>query len=326
MQVRQSEKRIHKVVNETVNGLNIVAHLKASAVNQNILETQYMTGKGFDPSNVTLDVQLRRDGKTRTLISTNLAVVAHYWTITMGQSHWFRGKVNVPKGPDPEHGFQEVERAVFIPFFGHHNIKGSDELIVTVFCGRGTFNSSGDGGDSGVSLESSLLVTTNQSIGVEAAIYRFHSQAIQANMSDENVNLGDNVERVALVSFERDGTKPVFKSCSLTSDRLDWTISEAELALKHNQFFPYSSSEVLMSRGWTESVMKYFPNTFLCHDRDEIDQAKLSVSMHPDNVKSSKNLVCWTSFETSREMIAKAVEMQNRHNVENVDKVPDKLN
>jgi|GEM_PF-3217294 len=319
MQVRQSEKRIHKVVNETVNGLNIVAHLKAANANEDILETQYMTGQGFDPSNVTLDVQLRRDGKTRTLISTNLAVVAHYWTITMGQSHWYRGKVNVPKSATDH---QELERSVFIPFFGHHNIKGSDELIVTVFCGRGTFN----GGPGGVALDgSSLLVTTNQSIGVESAIYRFHSQAIQSNMSDENVNLGDNVERVALVSFERDGTKPIFKTCSLTSDRLDWTISEAELALKHRQFFPYNYADVLMSRGWTEQVMKYFPNTFLCHDKDEIDQAKLSVSLHPANVKSSQNYVCWTSFETSREMIAKAVEMQNRHNVENVEKVPDKL-
>jgi len=324
MQVRQSEKRIHKVVNETVNGLNIVAHLKASEKNKDILETQYMTGKGFDPSNVTLDVQLRRDGKTRTLVSTNLAVLAHYWTIPMGQSHWYKGKVNEKKAANRH---QVLERAVFIPFFGHHNIKGSDELIVTVFCGRGTFNEDGDGSSCGVSVsESSLLVVPNQSIGVEAAIYRFHSQAIQANMSDENVNLGDNVERVALVSFERDGTKPIFKSCSLSSDRLDWTISEAELTLKHNQLFPYNSAEVLMSRGWTEDVPKYFPNTFLCHDKDEIDQAKLSVSLWSDNVKSSRNLVCWTSFETSREMIAKAVEMQNRHNSENVDKVPDKLN
>jgi len=318
MQVRQSEKRIHKVVNETVNGINVVAHLEAANGNQDILDTQYMTGLGFDPSNVTMDVQLKRDGKTYTLISTNLALLAHYVTITMGQNSWYKGKVNVKKSSGAK---QEVERSVFIPFFGHHNVKGSDEMIITVFCGRGTFNP----GAGGVSLNSSLLVTPNQSIGVETAIYRFHSQALQANMSTENVNLGDNVERVALVSFERDGTKQVFKTCSLTSDRLDYTISEAELALKHRQFFPYNSSEVLMLRGWTEDVMKYFPNTYLCHDKDEIDQAKLSVSMNPGNVKSSENVVCWTSFETSREIIQRAVDMANKHAQQDVEKVPEKL-
>lgn len=315
MQVRQTEKRIHKVVNETVNGINVVAHLIASANNTDIADTQYMTGTGFDPSNVTIDVQLKRDGKTYTLISTNLAVVAHYATITMGQNSWYKGKVNTPKGASVK---QEVERSVFIPFFGHHNIKGSDEMIITVFCGRGTFNT-------GVSVESSLLVTANQSIGVETAIYKFHSQALQANMSDENVNLGDNVQRVALVSFEQDGTKPIFKTCSLTSDRLDYTISEAELALKHQQFFPYNYADVLMSRGWTESVMKYFPNTFLCHDKDEIDQAKLSVSLHSANVKSSQNMVCWTSFETSQEILRKATDLTIRHAEENASKVPEKL-
>lgn len=315
MQVKQSEKRIHKVVNETVNGINVVAHLVASANNTDISDTAYMATNGFDPSNVTIDVQLKRDGKTFTLISTNLAVIAHYATITMGQTSWYKGKVNVPKGASQK---QELERSVFIPFFGHHNVKGTEEMIITVFCGRGTFNT-------GVSLESSLLVTTNQSIGVETGIYRFHSQAIQANMSDENINLGDNVQRVALVSFERNGSKPIVKSASLSSDRLDWTISEAELALKHQQFFPYNYLDILANNGWTEQVQKYFPNTFLMHDRDELDQAKVTVNLNSANVESSKNMVCWTSFETSAEIIVKAREMATKHAIENISKVPETL-
>lgn len=316
MQIRKNEKRIHKVVNETVNGINVVAHLVSSVNNQDIVDTAYMSQTGFDPSNVTIDVQLKREGKTFSLISTNLAVIAHYCAITMGQTSWYKGKVNVLKGASQK---QEVERSIFIPFFGHHNIKGSDELIITVFCGRGTFNT-------GVNEDSSSLwVTANQSIGVETGIYRFHSQALQANQTSENINLGDNVQRVALVSFEKDGTKAILKSASLSSDRLDWTMSEAEVALKHQQFFPYNYADILMSRNWTESVMKYFPNTYLMHDKDEIDQAKLTVNLHPANVKSSENLVCWTSFETSREIITKAVEMQAKHANENIAKVPETL-
>lgn len=316
MQIRKNEKRYHKVVNETVNGLNVVVHLVSSVNNVDIADTAYMSNQGFDPSNVTIDVQLKRDGKTFTLMSTNLAVIAHYSTIMMGQNSWLKGKVIVPKAAAVK---QEVERTVFIPFFGHHNVKGSDEMVITVYNGRGTFGT-------GINEDaSSILVTANQSIGVETGIYRFNSQALQANMTTENVNLGDNVQRVAIVSFEKDWEKPVVKAASLSSDRLDWTKSEGELFLQHQQFFPYNYSDVLMLRGWTEATMKYYPNTILFHDKDEIDQAKLSINLYPANVESSENLICWTYFETSREILTKAVEMQVKHSNENIAKVPETL-
>lgn len=317
MQVRINEKRTHKVINETVNGINVVAHLVASANNTDIPDNNYMTGTAFDPSNIQVDVQLKRNGKIYSMISSNLAILGHFNTIKKNQKLWLKGKVNVKKGASIK---QQVERSLFIPFYGHHNIKGDDELIITVSVGRDAF---GTGVDKN---ESSILVVPNQSIGIETAIYSFHTYALQAHMADETVNLGDNVEKIALLSFNKDAEKPIFKIVSLQSDRLDWTQTEAELNLRHFCFFPDNYADHLISVAGGEDSNKYYPNTYLIHDYKEIDQAKLKVSMHSANVESSENIVAWMSFETSVEILQKAQAMQTKHEIQNAEKVPVTLN
>src|SRR5690606_38570864 len=122
------------------------------------------------------------------------------------------------------------------------------------------------------STESTIQVEANHSIGLEYAIHRMEFYAIQANQQSETVNLGDNVTRVALMSFEKDYEKQVFKSASLSSDRLDWTANEQELINRHWDKFDYSLADVLIQDVVDTSHPLYFPNTFLIHDKDEIDK------------------------------------------------------
>lgn len=316
MQIRINEKRVHKVVNETVNGLNVIVDLTASANNTQIADTQYMTATGFDASGVSIDVHLKRNGRIFTMISTNLAVLAHFNSLTMNAHQFYKGTTRVKRGASVK---QEQVRSLFIPFYGHHNIKGSDELIVTVHVANNTFNTGVD------SIQSSILVTPNQSIGVESAIYSFHTHAIQANQETENVNLGDNVQRLALISFDRDGMKQIFRQASLSSDRLDWTYIDSELRLKHYQYFPYNYADALISNSLVEDQLRYFPNSFLIHDKDEIDGAKLKVNTNPVNVASSTNYIAWISFETSQEILQRAIQMEQKHATENVSKIPETI-
>ncbi|MGJ1351994.1 hypothetical protein ACR79P_06485 [Sphingobacterium spiritivorum] len=316
MQIRSGEKRTHKVVNETVNGLNVLVNLVSSVNNTQIPDTQYITSTAFDASNILIDVILKRNGKSFTMISTNLAILAHFSTLEKGANQFYKGHVTKPRGTNEK---EQVVRSVFIPFYGHHNIKGSDELIVTATVGRDAFNTGVD------KNESSVLVTTNQSIGYETGIFKFESYALQAHQSTETINLGDNVMKVGLLSFERDYLKPIFKSASLTSDRLDWTLSDTEIRLKHYTFFPANYVDGLIRESQDNKPLVYFPNSFLVHSNDEIDQGKISVNMEAPNIESSLNLVAWISYETSAEILQKATQMALKHAETNAEKIPEKV-
>lgn len=314
MQLKVNETRSHKVENETVNGLNISVLLESEAVNTDVPLTGYMTdGVGFDASQIDLEVVLKRDGKNIVLIAGNLANVAHYFTLERGGYLWRKGLNVQAKAAGATH---IVNRMLFVDFCGHLNIKGSDELIVTATLNRAAL---GDGISSATSL---IQIETNQSIGIEHGIYRFNSYAIQASQNSDVVNLGDNVTRMALISYETDYTKPIFRNVSLSSDRLDWTANEQELPLRHWKEFTDNVADHLLSATSTSAHPLFFPHSFLLHDVNELDRAKLSFTLNSPNVLASKNFVIWTSYETSHEILEKAMQLSAKHERKNIDKVP----
>lgn len=313
MQVKINETRTHKVENETINGINISALLESAAVNNDVPDTGYMTTVGFDPSNVNIEVTLLRKGSNYPLLNSNLALIAHYQTIKRNGFLWRKGVNLQAKSAGTTH---MVTRPLFIDLGGHINVSGSDILSVTVTVNRGAFGTGIDASNS------TLQIEVNQSIGVEHALYRFNTYAIQASQNSDLVNLGDNVTKIALVSFEKDWTKPIFRSASLSSDRLDWTSNEQELILRHFEKFGDLISDNLLSATATNANPLYYPHTRLLHEVEEIDRAKLQFTMTSPNVLASQNFVCWTSFETSMDILEKAAAMQNKHNQKNLDKVP----
>lgn len=313
MQLKINETRTHKVENETVNGLNICCLLESAAVNTDVPETGYMTATSFDPSQINIEVSLMRNGKSETIINENLAVLAHFWTILKNGMLWRKGVTLQASAVAKTH---LVSRSVFIPFAGHINVKGSDVLTVTATVNRGAF------GTGVSSATSTIQIETNQSIGVEHAIYKFKSYAIQASQNQDVVNLGDNITRLALISFETDSSKPIFKSASLSSDRLDFTANEQELILRHWDKFPYNSADMAMSSLYGTAHPSKYPSTFVIHDKDEIDRAKLQFTMNSANVAASQNFVCWITYVTDQAIISKAVEMTQKHNEQNVAKIP----
>jgi len=308
MIILQNETRRQIVENETVNGINVTVNLKSSVLNDEIPDTNYNQAVGFDAANVSVEVSLMRNGKKTEIIpGKSLALLANFYTILKSSDQWQKGLIVVDKGAA---SYQQVQRTLFIPFHGHINLKGDDQMIITVQVNRGTYNAGVD------ASASTIKVEQNQSIGVGMATYKFESYAIQANQDTESINLGDNVERVALVSFSKTQLKPIFKSASLSSDRLDWTKNEAELWLQHLQNFDNVNQNAPNRYG-----ANVYPENRLLHLNNEIDRAKINVRLQPNNVVASENYICWISFTVNADDVTRGNEMLAKHHVKNMEKI-----
>lgn len=312
MIVELLQTRTHKVQNETVNGITVIASLVHSATNTTIGETDYGTGD-FDPSAVNVDVKLKRNMQTYDICNNNLGVLMAYSTLLKNGALWRKGIThNQPTGVVKH----TCSRKGFIYFGGHINVSGNDELLITVTMTKSTFNANVD------PSRSHLQIEGNQSIGVELGIPRFNSYPIQASQSEDNVNIGDNCLRLAMLSFEKDPTKTIFTSASLSSDRLDWTKNEDQLTLQHFDAYPYNSADKLLNDLAINVNPLYYPHSRLIHDKDEIDRAKIKFTMQSSNIEASKNYICYTTYTTSQEILDRATNMIGKHRQKDAAKVP----
>jgi len=313
MIIKLRETRTHKVQNETINGINIVAFLKAADPNITIDDTGYGDDADFDPSAINISVELKRDEGDVNILNTNLGLLAAYNTLVKNGALWRRGITSVQPAADVKH---ECARSVFIWFGGHINVAGNDELLITITPTKTTFGAQVDVSDSMIQLE------TNQSIGVEVGVPQFRQFSIQASSGEDTVQIGDNCLRLALMSFETNPVKTIFTSCSLSSDRLDWTKNEQELMLKHFDNFAYNASEKYLDSLAITANPLYYPHSRMIHDRDEIDKAKVKFTMQPANVLNTKNYVCYTTYVTSDRILAKARNLKEKHAIKDDAKVP----
>lgn len=317
MIIKINETRKHEVQNQTVNGLNISALLESAAVNTVVPPTGYNTAVGFDPSQINVEVVLLRtnaqgERSLHTIMNANLAILGQYNTILQNGNHWRHGLILQKRTSGAT---QIVTRGLFVYFGGHINVKGDDLLTVTVTVNRGTFGSA-------VSAPNSTLqVEMSSSIGIETALHRFHYYAIQASQNQDTVSLGDNVMRCALLSFATDPEKPVFRSCSFASDRLDWTANEQELITRHLNQFPFNYCDVLLDDVAENAPKLAFPHTRLIHFGEEVDQARVNFTMVPANVLQSENFVAYTSYITSLEIVKKAADLKSKHDAQDQGKL-----
>lgn len=312
MNVKYTQSRTDIVQNETVDGLNISVLLESSAVNTVVPDTSYGDGLGFDASLVQLDVKLKREGSVIEVLSTNLGIIGQFHTIKKGGRMWRKGLVLQRKGVAKT---QIVNRVLFVPFGDHINVNADEELIITLTFNRGSIGA-------GITDQTAeIQVLANQSVGLGAIVPKFMVHPVQSQNLKETVNLGDNLIKLALLSFETDPEKLIYRTASLSSDKLDFMANELELPLRHFKNFDDEIADRLIVLGENDHPM-YYPNTLLIHDGLELDNAKLSVELVGVNVQSSKNFICYQTFVTSQSMMNKHIEKTAKHNSANLDKVP----
>lgn len=313
MNLKVNDNKIDRITSQTINGLNITVFLESAAVNTSVPETGYMDLVGFDPSQINIQVDLKRNGSIMSLVNTNLALLAVDATAMKGGQLWFKGLPVQEKSASKTH---IVKRSLFAYLHGHYNIVGDDELILNATVNRGAFGS-------GINANTATIqIEVNESIGVEYQINKLHIHSITAELNQDKVTLGDNVTDILLHSFEKDWKKGIFRQVSLSSDRLDFTANEQQLDLRHWEKFPFEVADVLFSNTAEGTHPLRFPNSFKIHQKDEIDKAMLSFTLNPANVLATQNYVFYWTFETSKEMISKAIEMKSKHDEKNISKVP----
>lgn len=318
MIILNNETRSGEVKNKTLDGFLVNVRLKANNSASLIPPTGYATATGFDASQITIKVILKRNGRSWTQISDNLGILGQYNSILKGAKEWNLG-TDFALPPNKPH---EVTRSVFISLGGHHQIKGDDVMSYEVTVGRNTFNT-------GLSVnDCSVEINPHYSIGKELGIFMTKSEVIDANKTREQFNLGDNVMKLAILNFEdTDYTKQIISNLQLSSDRVDWTFTLNDLICVH--MMKYGDSRWLKPYDYQngvsnamDSYLPAFPNSFVVLDNEEVDQATLDINFVPNSVVASLNHVVYTCFASSQEIIAKALHQTDKHNAENISKLP----
>jgi hypothetical protein len=317
MNLKVNDNKIERITSQTINGLNVNVLLESKNVNTSVPETGYMDLVGFDPSQINVQVDLKRNGSISNLVNTNLALLAVEATAMKGAHLWFKGLPVQEKSATKTH---IVKRSVFVYLHGHYNIRGEDELIINVTVNRGAFGSGIDANTATIQIEG------NESIGVEVQLNKLHIHSITAELNQDKVTLGDNVTDILLHSFEKDWKKGIFRQVSLMSERFDFTANEQQLDLRHWEKYPFEMADILFANTAEGAHPLRFPNSFKIHQKDEIDKASLSFTLNPANVLATQNYVFYWTFETSKEILTKAVETKMKHDEYNSNKIPLSIN
>nr|5OAC_A Chain A, Major capsid protein [Bacteriophage sp.]5OAC_B Chain B, Major capsid protein [Bacteriophage sp.]5OAC_C Chain C, Major capsid protein [Bacteriophage sp.]5OAC_D Chain D, Major capsid protein [Bacteriophage sp.]5OAC_E Chain E, Major capsid protein [Bacteriophage sp.]5OAC_F Chain F, Major capsid protein [Bacteriophage sp.]5OAC_G Chain G, Major capsid protein [Bacteriophage sp.]5OAC_H Chain H, Major capsid protein [Bacteriophage sp.]5OAC_I Chain I, Major capsid protein [Bacteriophage len=308
MTIKYLSSETEKLMNQTVSGIDVCFTLigvdddsfASGSKNDYISDTP----KFLDPSNVHIKATLKRGGKDYVLFSENLALLAKYSTITQGRDQWEEGVKLAAK---------EMVHLVYIPFSGntnwpaHINLKDNDVLEVYVNVVRGAY---------GAELDANACicdVRTSPSIGVEKFIPFMTSYSIRANQATDLVNLGNDVTRIALLSMTNDVSNipNAFTDVTLSSDRLDKNFNSNQLILEHSKCIEDSV------RSHANEV-----DSYLIHEDIEIDSAKVHLKMNPAKIRENTIYLVRSHFQTSLEILQKAVAMEEKHQSADIAKVP----
>ena len=325
MIVKQDETRNSSIRKRTLDGFLVNINLVQNAVNQLLKPTQYGNAQGFDASQVNVKVILRRNGKDFLLVHDNLGILGQYNSILHGSKNWFLGTDLELPTATLRH---TAVRTLFLSLGGHINLGGDDEIIYEITVGRQSFNSD---------LQSAscyVQITPNFSIGKEIGIFLTKSHVIQTGETRGNFNLGSNVTRIAFLNFEDTGmTQQIIQNLNLASDRLDLSLSLADIINRHGMNFPYAQwhkyKEYNSQGGDVDTYQVAYPQSFIFHDAQaesgDLDEVSLDLTFDGSKVLPSKNYLVYTNYYTSMEILRRSAQLNAKHAQENVSKVPETL-
>jgi len=318
MLAKLNEGRNSTISKRTIDGFLVCVNLLAAAANTVLAATLYGTGTGFDASQVNFKVILRRSGKEYVIMHDNLGILGAFNSILNGAKNWFLGTDIIRPASGVKHN---SIRTLFISLGGHLNLSVGDEIYYEVNVGRNAFGSAID------TTASYIQINPHYSIGKEVGIFLTKSNVIQASATRESVNLGNNVTRIAFLNMEDTGvSNQIIQNLNFSSDRIDGSYNFGELIALNDlwfrnsqwlKYFDYSSggSDV-------DSYQPAYPQSFVFHNEEAVDNAAVDITFDPTKVSAQKNYLVYQSFLSSKEIIAKAAAMSEKHAVENLSKLP----
>ncbi|MFB2120045.1 hypothetical protein [Parapedobacter sp. 2B3] len=318
MLAKLNEGRNGTISKRTLDGFLVSVNLVAAANNTVLAATQYGTGTGFDASQVNFKVILRRGGKEFVVMHDNLGILGAFNSILNGGKNWSLGTDIVRPASAAKH---HSIRTLFLGLGGHLNLATGDEIYFEVNVGRNSFGSAID------SNQSYVQINPHYSIGKEVGIFVTRSNVIQQSATREAVNLGDAVTRIAFLNMEDTGvSNQIIQNLNFSSDRVDGSFNFAELIALNDiwfrnsqwlKYFDYASggSDV-------DSYQPAYPQSFVFHNEEAVDNCSVDITFDPSKVNAQKNYIVYQSFLSSKEIIAKAAAMSEKHAAENISKLP----
>lgn len=323
MIIKLGENKSQIVNNETVNGIMVDVYLLHGTANTAFLSS------AFVPSEVQVKVELKRTKGNLTVIQDNLQFLGMFSSKDYGNKEWTVGTVlTYPSG-----GVKSSKvYSLWIPFGGPINLKGSDELVISMIAGRSIFSSAVDSAISYVDFNYSTC------IGYEVATPFIRSQVVQANISNEKYSLGDNVIKIMMCNYDKDvvdEASQVVSNLSILSDKLSATYNWLQLFNRDkNCFTPphvslrYGNTQPVTAGNEAFPYIPRNPQTFTVfaspdYKKSALNNCQLNVSYNTTNVNASQNFVGWIGFIQDAEIVEKAQGMAEKHIIENVTKIVD---
>jgi len=322
MIVKLGENKTQIVNNETVDGVMVDVYLYAAAVN-----TAFVAAD-FDPNEVQIKVQLKRSKGDLQVIGDNLKLLGIFSAKDYGAPAWMLG--NVLTYPAVATKSSKLY-SLFIPFGGPINLKGSDELVISFIVGRSVWSTAVDSAISYIDFNYSTC------IGYEVGTPFIRSQVVQANITNEKYSLGDVVQKISFINYDKDvideGSQ-VIASLSLQSDKLRGTWNWFQLFSRNLNYFTnaviqlrYGNTQPVTAGNEALPYVPKYPQSFTIFANKKstktLNNVQLNVSYNTANVNASQNFIVWIGAIQDAEIVSKALEMANKHAVENVAKVAE---
>lgn len=304
--------------NCTTNGILVTVYLLAAASNTAI------TPAGLVRSEITLKAELKRNKTVTQIVQDNMNVLGLFSAKNYGLRDWINGnKITIAAVGVVE----DMICNVFVNFGGSINLKGQDELVVTMQCGFSAFGAAFSQANSFIQFDA------NMSMGYEDGLPQISSQVVQTNITSEKYYPGDHVGKIMFLNFDKDNiTSQVINTLALTSDRLDMSMNFFNLMNRdRNVLLPQRMEERYTTTAYDPATLAFgyqaqFPQTFCLFASPDgngvINNVTVDVSYAGANVAASQNYVVWQSFIVSKASIARAVRREQKHNAENFNSLP----
>lgn len=303
MIVKHQEIRNEQLKNQTVNGISVKAFL--------IGQQNTFGSSQIDFSQALLKVILLRKGIPHVICQDNLLVLGLASTIDTASQSAFAAKNSRDVILQNSNAYMV---SFIVPFGGHLNLSGDDELIIecqnmpTLFAQQS------------MQQASYLEIKAVKSVGYEKFVPKIQSLVIQKNELSEQYPLGSNLIRLVLVNIDmQDFNSQVVDDLIFSSDRLNESYTFADLVT--NKLARYGKA--LVNPAITDEAAEFEQDqSFVLSDfHQHFDDVNLQIKFNSPNVNQSKNfLVAWT-YSTDWTILQKAADSQAKHQQQAAAKV-----
>jgi len=264
-----------------------------------------------DFSKSTIRVILYRGGKPHVIMQNNLKILGLASSIDSLNQSAFASTLPVGMVLGAN---QSALLSFFIPFGGHINLRNDDEIYIEVENSAGLFT------DNNLLAASYLEVKPKKSVGIEHYVPKINTFVIQANESSNQYMIGDNLIRLVVLNYDKpDFKNAVISTLTFSTDRLDevWNFADLvanKLSRYGRQLIPLGNNDLAVDMQEDQSFV-------ITDFGQEFDAVNLDINFNAANVTASSNyIVAWT-YDTSMEIIQKAVETQKKHDSKTMDKL-----